>query len=119
MRTIEEVITELSKDIYSDVYLGKKTISTYLDEILEINKSLVSDIQQMQEYNEMVTKQLSMEQRPTGKWIAEEVQLPDRTILNYHCSVCGRKLIGYSTETLHDAPFCHCGADMRGEQNEY
>lgn len=39
MRTIEEVIAELRKDIHSDVYLGNKTISTYLDEILEIHKA--------------------------------------------------------------------------------
>ena len=48
----------------------------------------------------------------TGHWIAYEVRLPDRTILNYRCSVCGRKLIGYSTETLSEAPYCHCGARM-------
>ena len=47
-----------------------------------------------------------------GHWIAHEVRLPDRTILNYRCSVCGRKLIGYSTETLSEAPYCHCGARM-------
>jgi len=53
------------------------------------------------------------EQEPkTGHWIAHEVRLPDRTILNYRCSVCGRKLIGYSTETLSEAPYCHCGARM-------
>ena len=51
-------------------------------------------------------------QPKTGHWIAYEVQLPDRTILNYRCSVCGRKLIGYNTETLSEAPFCHCGAKM-------
>lgn len=39
MRTIEEVIAELRNDIHSDVYLGKKTINTYLDEILEIHKA--------------------------------------------------------------------------------
>ena len=54
----------------------------------------------------------ALEQQKTGKWIAYEVQLPDRTILNYRCSVCGRKLIGYNTETLSEAPFCHCGAKM-------
>ncbi len=47
-----------------------------------------------------------------GHWIAYEVRLPDRTILNYKCSVCGRRLIGYNTETLSEAPFCHCGAKM-------
>ena len=39
MRTIEEVIAELRKDIHSDVYFGKKTIGTYLDEILEIHNA--------------------------------------------------------------------------------
>lgn len=52
-------------------------------------------------------------QQKTGRWIAYEVRLPDRTILNYRCSVCGRKLIGYNTETLSEAPFCHCGAKMQ------
>lgn len=51
-------------------------------------------------------------QQKTGRWIAYEVRLPDRTILNYRCSICGRKLIGYNTETLSEAPFCHCGAKM-------
>jgi DNA-directed RNA polymerase subunit RPC12/RpoP len=55
----------------------------------------------------------ALEQEPkTGHWIAYEVRLPDRTILNYRCSVCGRKLIGYNTETLSEAPYCHCGAKM-------
>lgn len=52
-------------------------------------------------------------QPKTGRWVAYEVRLPDRTILNYRCSVCGRKLIGYNTETLSEAPFCHCGAKMQ------
>lgn len=52
-------------------------------------------------------------QQKTGRWIAYEVRLPDRTILNYRCSACGRKLIGYNTETLNEAPFCHCGAKMQ------
>lgn len=60
----------------------------------------------------MAIKALEVEPK-TGRWIAYEVRLPDRTILNYRCSVCGRKLIGYSTETLSEAPFCHCGAKMQ------
>lgn len=52
-------------------------------------------------------------QQKMGRWIAYEVRLPDRTILNYRCSACGRKLIGYSTETLSEAPFCHCRAKMQ------
>lgn len=55
-------------------------------------------------------------QPKTGRWIAYEVRLPYRTILNYRCSVCGRQLIGYSTKTLSEAPFCHCGAKMQEEE---
>jgi hypothetical protein len=54
MRTIEEVIAELRKDIHSDVYLGNKTINTYLDEILEIHKAV----------------------RPHGEWIPVSERLP-------------------------------------------
>lgn len=57
-------------------------------------------------------------QAKMGRWIAYEVQLPDRTILNYRCSVCGRKLIGYDTETLNEAPFCHCGAKMQESEDK-
>ena len=62
---------------------------------------------------DIAIKALDQPQQKTGRWIAYEVQLPDRTILNYRCSVCGRKLIGYNTETLSEAPFCHCGAKMQ------
>lgn len=64
-----------------------------------------------EEYSRIICQLPSVTQK-SGKWIAYEVQLPDRTILNYRCSVCGRKLIGYNTETLSEAPFCHCGARM-------
>ncbi len=55
MRTIEEVIAELRNDIHSDVYLGKKTINTYLDEILEIHKA----------------------ERQQGEWIPVSERLPE------------------------------------------
>lgn len=57
-------------------------------------------------------------QAKMGRWIAYEVRLPDRTILNYRCSVCGRKLIGYNTETLNEVPFCHCGAKMQESEDK-
>ena len=57
-------------------------------------------------------------QAKMGRWIAYEVRLPDRTILNYRCSVCGRKLIGYDTETLNEVPFCHCGAKMQESEDK-
>lgn len=51
-----------------------------------------------------------------GKWIPYEIDFPmfsDRKIVNYTCSECGRKLIGYSNPK--DAPYCHCGAKMDEE----
>jgi len=69
------------------------------------------------EWKETLHFALSELERKTGKWIPHEVKLPDRTILNYTCSACGRKLIGYGTETLNEVPYCHCGAKMEeGEQ---
>ena len=35
----------------------------------------------------------------------------------YKCSVCGRK-IHTIEKMLKEYPFCHCGADMQGEENE-
>lgn len=56
-----------------------------------------------------------------GRWIPEEHE--DRvspTMTHrydwYHCSLCGRRLIGYSNPK--DAPYCHCGARM-DEEAEY
>ena len=86
MRTIEEVIAELRNDIHSDVYLGKKTINTYLDEVLEIHKV----------------------ERPHGEWIIDGH--------HYKCSRCGKTLAIMFSETDDDdligCPFCL--ADMRG-----
>lgn len=93
MRTIEEVIAELRNDIHSDVYLGKKTINTYLDEILEIHKV----------------------ERPQGNWIlVDDVDDPLDQLHRYKCSECGRIIRVYNWPTFSDYPFCHCGADMRG-----
>lgn len=56
-----------------------------------------------------------------GRWIPEEHE--DRvspTMTHryrwYHCSLCGRRLIGYSNPK--DAPYCHCGAKMNEEATD-
>ena len=50
-----------------------------------------------------------------GRWI--EISSITHT---YKCSVCGRLLVnvadGRNNVSKH-YPYCHCGADMRGEQN--
>jgi len=53
--------------------------------------------------------------RPEGEWI---MQLHNCDGEFYTCSVCGRmiRVSPYveDNETLKDYPFCHCGAEMRG-----
>jgi hypothetical protein len=53
-------------------------------------------------------------QRMKGKWI--ELTNTNHT---YICSVCGRMLVNIpdgKNKVTKNYPFCHCGADMRGEQ---
>ena len=52
-------------------------------------------------------------ERKKGKWI----EFPNHTA--YKCSECGRIIQtadGRKNVSKH-YPFCHCGADMRGERN--
>lgn len=52
------------------------------------------------------------EERPKGKWIS------DRCGHFYKCSICGREIETEAFETPErNYPFCHCGADMRGNSN--
>ena len=53
--------------------------------------------------------------RIKGHWI--EIALSNHT---YKCSVCGRLLVNITDGKNNVAkkyPYCHCGADMRGEQD--
>lgn len=55
-------------------------------------------------------------QRKKGKWI--ELTNTNHT---YVCSVCGRMLVNITdgkNNVAKNYPYCHCGADMRGEQDE-
>jgi hypothetical protein len=54
----------------------------------------------------------TVEERPQGEWI-EKVErrgcfVGDKTVYSYTCPFCGVK-------EFKKYPFCHCGADMRGE----
>ena len=55
------------------------------------------------------------EERPKGEWI-EKVErrgcfAGDRTVYSYTCPFC-------KVTEFKKYPFCHCGADMRGNTNE-
>ena len=52
----------------------------------------------------------------TGKWVKEET-IYGWDGKSYQCSVCGRSIhLDTKAEDLKDYSYCHCGADMRGEQ---
>jgi len=55
-------------------------------------------------------------ERINGHWI--EITSSNHT---YKCSVCGRLLVNITdgkNNVAKNYPYCHCGADMRGEQDE-
>lgn len=64
---------------------------------------------------DMIRNAPTIEERKRGVWI----ELTN-TNHSYICSVCGRMLVniadGKNTVTKN-YPFCHCGADMRGDNN--
>lgn len=81
-----------------------------LEELNEINKRIIS---------KAVTKikMLSAQpERKTGHWIA--ITSWNNT---YKCSVCGRLLVNITdgkNKVAKNYPYCHCGADMRGDKHE-
>lgn len=48
-----------------------------------------------------------------GYWKPFKYNIGQDEIINYTCSECGRRLIGYSNPK--DAPYCYCGAKMDEE----
>ncbi len=62
--------------------------------------------------------QIIVEQiRPQGEWIYI-CSYANTHLLRYECSKCGRTVDVYKRkELLAKYPFCHCGADMRKEDN--
>lgn len=62
-------------------------------------------------------EQLPSVDRPQGEWI--DIGTISHS---YKCSVCGRTLFHITVGKNHVAkyyPYCHCGAKMRGVDNEY
>lgn len=63
-----------------------------------------------------INRRPTIEERKRGEWL--ELTNTNHT---YVCSVCGRILVnitdGKNTVTKN-YPFCHCGADMRGGQDD-
>lgn len=66
---------------------------------------------------EFINNQHTIEpERKKGKWI---MKYKGSAVTSYKCSECGRTVkddTGY--DVSKDYPFCHCGADMREEQDD-
>lgn len=60
------------------------------------------------------------EEPKTGHWILNEYQGVQAVgYLRYHCSECGREICSKyhgKISLLKEYPYCHCGANMRGEE---
>ena len=68
--------------------------------------------------SEVITGELPSAQpeRIKGHWV--EILSSNHT---YKCSVCGRLLVNITdgkNNVAKNYPYCHCGADMRGKQDE-
>ena len=71
---------------------------------------------EVEDIEEYVKKMPTIEERKKGKWL--ELTNTNHT---YVCSVCGRMLVNITdgkNKVTKNYPFCHCGADMRGEQDD-
>lgn len=81
-----------------------------LEELHEIDKGIISKAVAK-------IKMLSAQpERIKGHWIA--ITSRNNT---YKCSVCGRLLVNITdgkNKVAKNYPYCHCGADMRGEQDD-
>ena len=64
----------------------------------------------------------NLSERKQGKWIEETFQDYDGEYYSYwKCSECGRTVgenLANIEDIIKDFPYCHCGADMRGSENE-
>ena len=60
-------------------------------------------------------KSFAYEYRAKGHWI-EYPELNDSLFDYYKCSECKRVIKVVRGGSLSQFPFCHCGADMRGEK---
>lgn len=114
---IDNAPTFEDRDIFNMGYFEGKKIASEITEEQAIDK--LHETGWMQRHDKEMTK------RPKGKWIEET----DEHLKGmYRCSVCGRRVedltddvkihVGWGDCTVADIyPYCHCGADMRGDNN--
>ena len=64
----------------------------------------------------------NVQERKVGKWILNDNQGVQAVgYKTYHCSECNREISSKyhgKISLLKEYPYCHCGAEMRGVENE-
>ena len=104
-------------DIDEDVYKHIKWITDCEGDVITSSDETI---------NELVCKAIAngtpYSARPKGTWIVNDKQgMRPAGYLTYHCSECGREIDSKyhgKMSLFKEYPFCHCGADMRGDNNE-
>ena len=63
-----------------------------------------------------IARGVPYKERPQGKWI--KITNDGIMPIEYMCNNCGRTVKSYNEEYWIEKvyPFCHCGADMRGDE---
>lgn len=88
-------------DAYGDWYVEEGTEEGFIGTVKQLLEKLPS----------------AQPERMKGKWIRiTQGAMPEQ----YICPFCHRTVGTYGVEELLSIqyPYCHCGADMRGEQHE-
>ena len=111
--TIEQAITDLMDASRSMVEVAESEE----DEANRINaQNFADDCKQIAEWLIELQERRKEPKKVKGRWI--EMLSYKHT---YKCSECGRLLVnitdGRNNVSKH-YPYCHCGADMKGEPND-
>lgn len=104
---LKEAIKSYADDQYAEnEYLGECAIIAIIDNAPTVEYTFEAAFQKT-----VCDNKLYCPSRPQGKWII----IDDTEKFIAKCSVCGRI---EDSRMIKDYPFCHCGADMRGNNNE-
>jgi hypothetical protein len=83
----------------------------------EVSRRIISSDRSKEQMLAVLDSVPSVEERKKGKWIRiTQGAMPEQ----YICPFCHRTVETYGVEELLKIqyPYCHCGADMRGEEDE-
>ena len=98
-------------------YIERERLLRHLDEQKGTPPEMCYTFAVIESVQDFVKNQPPADVAPVvrGRWIPERhkdrvSQTEYHSYIWYHCSECGRRLIGYRDP--REAPFCHCGAKM-------